>query len=236
MSAPFLNLYWQITCAGAIGHGAVIGDVTTIGTDGRPPIGVRSWAGRLPTSPYPNGSGTYAPVFLLAPARSHSSVVTTAIGQHPQLNAFPELGLFRRPTVKALLTDPPAGQGIPALARLGGLMRAVAEHEFGEQSPEAILEAYHWLRRHRRWTGRTCTTICSVVSAPGSVWRRPPTTRRTTGTSAGWRRPIPRPVYPPHPPPGAGDQVDARGVVKAAVVGSTSRVVTSSHGGLAVSS
>src|SRR5580704_9570319 len=96
---------------------------------------------------------TYAPVFLLAPARSHSSVVTTAIGQHPQLNAFPELGLFRRPTVKALLTDPPAGQGIPALARLGGLMRAVAEHEFGEQSPEAILEGYHWLRRHRRWTG-----------------------------------------------------------------------------------
>jgi hypothetical protein len=80
-------------------------------------------------------------------------VVTTAIGQHPQLHAFPELGLFRRATVKPILTTPPGNKGVPALARLGGLMRAIAQHEFGEQSPEAILEAYHWLRRRRRWSG-----------------------------------------------------------------------------------
>ena len=97
--------------------------------------------------------GTFAPLFILAPARSHSSVVTTAIGQHPQLHSFPELGLFRCPTVKPMLTNPPGWTGVPALARLGGLLRAVAEHQFGEQSPEAILEAYHWLRRRRRWTG-----------------------------------------------------------------------------------
>jgi hypothetical protein len=107
-----------------------------------------------PDEPIPEREpDTFAPLFVLAPARSHSSVVTTAIGQHPQLHSFPELGLFRRPSVKPMLTDPPGWKAVPALARLGGLLRAVAEHEFGEQSPEAILEAYHWLRRRRRWTG-----------------------------------------------------------------------------------
>jgi hypothetical protein len=94
-----------------------------------------------------------APVFVLAPARSHSSVVTTAIGQHPQLHAFPELGLYRRDTVGPILFDPPGWKGIPNAARLGGLLRALAQHNHGDQDHDAILEAYHWLRCRRAWSG-----------------------------------------------------------------------------------
>ena len=36
----------------------------------------------------------FQPVFLLATARSFSSVVTAMIGQHPQLAGLPELKLF----------------------------------------------------------------------------------------------------------------------------------------------
>lgn len=97
--------------------------------------------------------GAFSPLFILAPARSHSSVVTTAIGQHPELHAFPELGLYRRETVRPILSDPPGWKGIPAIARIGGLLRALAQHNYGEQSNEAVFDAYHWLRCRRAWTG-----------------------------------------------------------------------------------
>ena len=41
----------------------------------------------------------FAPVFLLATARSCSSVVTAMIGQHPALCGLPELKLFASPTI-----------------------------------------------------------------------------------------------------------------------------------------
>jgi hypothetical protein len=95
----------------------------------------------------------FAPVFVLAPARSHSSVVTTAIGQHPELHAFPELGLYRRATIGPILFDPPGWKGIPSAARRGGLLRALAHHNYGDQGHDAVLEAYHWLRCRRAWSG-----------------------------------------------------------------------------------
>jgi hypothetical protein len=128
--------------------------VIATSVDRRPP----SWGsvvGRpAPDVPLPDRDPeAFSPLFVLAPARSHSSVVTTAIGQHPQLYAFPELNLFRSPVVRPMLFDPPDWKGIPSIARLGGLLRSVALLDFGEQSPEAVLEAYHWLRCRRGWTG-----------------------------------------------------------------------------------
>src|SRR5262249_10281696 len=49
--------------------------------------------------------GGFAPVFVLAPARSHSSVAVAMLSQHPAMYGFPELRLFRARDVAGLLKD-----------------------------------------------------------------------------------------------------------------------------------
>ena len=93
----------------------------------------------------------HAPVFVLAPARSNSSVVTAMLGQHPRLCVFPELALFRKATVAELLIDPPGWKGPPARLRLAGLLRALAEHHDGRQTPETIAAASRFLEDRREW-------------------------------------------------------------------------------------
>ena len=44
----------------------------------------------------------FAPVFVLAPARSHTSVVTTMVGRHPDLADLLELKLFAYPLKDSL--------------------------------------------------------------------------------------------------------------------------------------
>ena len=112
----------------------------------------------LPPSPQvavpPPGSrdrSQYAPVFVLAPARSNSSVVTAMLGQHPDLCVFPELALFRKETVGDLLTDPPGWKGPPTRLRLAGVFRALAEHHDGGQTPETVAAAERWIETRRAW-------------------------------------------------------------------------------------
>jgi hypothetical protein len=93
----------------------------------------------------------YAPVFVLAPARSNSSVVTAMLGQHPRLCVFPELALFRKATVAELLTDPAGWRGPPARLRLAGLLRALAEHHDGCQTPETVAAASRFIEERRAW-------------------------------------------------------------------------------------
>jgi hypothetical protein len=93
----------------------------------------------------------FSPVFVLAPARSNSSVVTAMLGQHPELCVFPELALFRKDTVDELLTDPPGWKGIPAPLRLAGVYRALAEHHDGCQTAESVAAAAAWLEERRAW-------------------------------------------------------------------------------------
>lgn len=93
----------------------------------------------------------HSPVFVLAPARSNSSVVTAMLGQHPRLCVFPELALFRKGTVAELLTDPPGWKGAPARLRLAGLLRALAEHHDGRQTPETIAAASRFIEDRRAW-------------------------------------------------------------------------------------
>src|SRR4029077_20834739 len=71
----------------------------------------------------------FAPIFVLAPARSYTSCIITMLGQHPDLVDFPELKLFSLPDdrrtgdVAAKLLDrarcnaPQSGSG----ARPGGI-------------------------------------------------------------------------------------------------------------------
>lgn len=106
----------------------------------------------MTTSSLPARSPTrFAPVFLLAPARSFSSVIVTMLGQHPQLYGFPELRLFRAERVGGLLAEPPPGTGMPARDRTAGLVRALAQTHEGEQSAAAAERAWRWLAERGDW-------------------------------------------------------------------------------------
>ena len=94
---------------------------------------------------------TFAPVFVLSPARSNSTVAVAMIGRHPQLYGFPELALFRRGTVGELMTDPPDWRGAPAHRRMAGLLRAIAELHDGEQTDASIAAALTWLQDRLEW-------------------------------------------------------------------------------------
>jgi Sulfotransferase family len=93
----------------------------------------------------------HTPVFVLAPARSNSSVVAAMLGQHPELCVFPELALFRRETVGELLSDPPGWRGAPAYQRMAGVYRALAEHHDGAQTSDTIAAAARWVEARSAW-------------------------------------------------------------------------------------
>ena len=98
----------------------------------------------------------HAPVILLAPARSQSSVVAAMIGSHPQLYGFPELILFDYATIGERLDAPPrVGKRPPGFYALPGLVRALAQVHDGDQGPEAIAAAKHWVEEHRDCSGAT---------------------------------------------------------------------------------
>lgn len=86
-------------------------------------------------------TGLPAPLFILAPPRSFTSVVCGMIGQHPELCGLPEVNLF-------------AGDSLADLVRWHGrrprlrhgLLRAVAELGLGGQEEADIDSAEEWLR------------------------------------------------------------------------------------------
>jgi hypothetical protein len=96
----------------------------------------------------------FAPIFVLAPARSYSSVITMMLAQHPSLVGLPELKLFAYPTVVELEASLPEfwiERGITH--RSPGLVRAVAELVFGDQAHASLEEARHWLSERATWSG-----------------------------------------------------------------------------------
>jgi hypothetical protein len=87
-----------------------------------------------------------APIFLLGPPRSCSTVAVAMLGCHPALYSFPELLIFTANTVDELLA--------PALDTVAsrwekfyrsGLVRAVAQVLFGSQSQNSASLARTWL-------------------------------------------------------------------------------------------
>jgi hypothetical protein len=94
----------------------------------------------------------FRPVFVLAPARSNSSVVSSMIGMHPDLYGFPELTLWRGATVGDLLEDRPGARGPKAEARTSGLARAVAEVFQGQQDVGSVSWARTWLQDRSHWS------------------------------------------------------------------------------------
>jgi hypothetical protein len=93
----------------------------------------------------------FAPAFVAAPARSHSSVIVTMLGQHPQLHSFPELILFRGERVGDLLEMAARDTLMPLKVKMAGLLRALAEEHEGKQSEESVARALVWLQMRADW-------------------------------------------------------------------------------------
>jgi len=97
------------------------------------------------------------PVFVLAPARSYSTVTIAMLSGHPQIYGFPELLMFSSATVEDLLNDKRMGSRLPPFvvhAQLTGILRAVADLHDEDQSESAIRRALLWLKLRSTWTTR----------------------------------------------------------------------------------
>jgi hypothetical protein len=125
-----------------------------------------------------------APLFVLAPARSFSSVVTQLLGCHPQLYAFPELLLSSFDTVDEWLTQDTPGSSFYQ-ARTSGLVRAFAELRFGGQTEAGVAATWRHLESLRGQPVRVLLDelLAAVAPAigvekspdaavvPGALWR-----------------------------------------------------------------
>lgn len=84
-----------------------------------------------------------APLFLLAPPRSYTSLMNAMLGQHPQCFGLPELCLFNVERLVDLWVRATDEMGSEAKTR-HGLLRAVAEIYGGEQTMDSVRMANHW--------------------------------------------------------------------------------------------
>jgi hypothetical protein len=88
------------------------------------------------------------PLFILAPPRSLVAVVGAMLGQHPQLYGLPETHLLGCETLAEWWER--SSQGTFNMSH--GLLRAVAQLYFGEQTETSIRLASGWLRRRLDFT------------------------------------------------------------------------------------
>jgi hypothetical protein len=119
------------------------------------------------------------PVFLLAPARSYSTVALAMLAGHPGLYGFPELILFNADTVAELLASVLPRPDFPrswAIGRLSGLCRAIAEVHDGEQNNAAMRRAHEWLTQRPEWTTRQLLDHLLAGVAPREGLEKSPDT------------------------------------------------------------
>jgi hypothetical protein len=101
------------------------------------------------------------------------------LGRHPDLYAFPELALFRRPTLGDMLADPPGWRGQPTKLRLGGLYRALAQLHDGRQTEETIARSIAWVDARRSWTpGDVLDHLFGLVAPRISIEKSPENSSR----------------------------------------------------------
>lgn len=104
-----------------------------------------------------------APLFLLAPPRSYTSVINAMIGQHPQTFGLPELNLFNVSRIRDLwgrVSNEIGGDS----NRRHGLLRAIAEIFAGEQTCASIAMATHWAAaREEKATGEVYRALVDRI-------------------------------------------------------------------------
>jgi Sulfotransferase family len=112
----------------------------------------------------------------LGAPRSFTSLISTMLGQHPQMYGLPEIQFFMCDTMGefwdiCLMASAPMGDG---------LVRAVAELIYGGQTEETVQRAHGWIRRRFHWTtGRMLEALAEVVApriivekSTGTVYNR----------------------------------------------------------------
>jgi hypothetical protein len=112
-------------------------------------------------------------LIILSPPRSFSSVVSTMIGQHPQLYGFPELHLFIGDTVQEVLDrEYRVGNffGPP------GVIRAIAELVFGCQTNATVIKAIGWLAERRHWSTKQLMDLFREMVHPKIAMEKSPIT------------------------------------------------------------
>jgi hypothetical protein len=121
------------------------------------------------------------PVFILAPARSYSTVALAVLAGHPDIYGFPEMLVFDAPDVAGVLNEGrrrPWQKAAWVRDRLSGVLRATAELELGGQSPENIERARRWLEQRSDWTMiRLMNHFLALVSPRVGLEKSPETAR-----------------------------------------------------------
>ena len=149
-----------------------------------------------------------APVFVLAPARSFTSVVCAMLGQHPQLYALPETNLLCADTVGTRLAraDRSTHRTI-----LHGLLRAVAQLEFGAQTATTVGTCARVARGARGVPDRAALPVPDGAGRPTRRDREEPE-HGDRGVPSTYRRDVPRgPVPAPRAPPARARRLGAEG-------------------------
>jgi len=115
-----------------------------------------------------------APLFLLAPPRSYTSLVNAMLGQHPQAFGLPELCLFNVDTLVDLWKGSKTEIAENGSMVRHGLLRAVAEIYCGEQRATTINMALAWASRREEWeTGRVFQEIVARLDPLVAVEKSP---------------------------------------------------------------
>lgn len=118
----------------------------------------------------PNRDGFPPPIFLLAPARSFTSLCCGVIGQHPELLGSPEFNLFRAETGEEF---------IASVRAQTGLHRFVAQVYAGEQSIRSIRMAQRWVSvRRDRTTAEIHRELCTKIAPLTLVQKSPAYAKR----------------------------------------------------------
>lgn len=113
------------------------------------------------------------PILILAPPRSFTTLASGMLGVHPQVFGVPELMLFYYETIGDLWRY---GRSFPAIdTRVRhGLLRAVSEIVFGEQTDESVMAAEYWCGRRQHWPAREVFAELQSLVAPLRILEKSP--------------------------------------------------------------
>ncbi|HRY15564.1 MAG TPA: sulfotransferase [Candidatus Competibacteraceae bacterium] len=110
------------------------------------------------------------PLFILTCMRSYSSLVCGMLGQHPQLYGLLEVNLLAGDTVG----------GVVKLFRrirptsLNGLLRTIAQLEYGAQTEDTVNAAWDWLHPRMNWSTRRMFEHIAAAVAPRRLIEKSP--------------------------------------------------------------
>jgi len=149
------------------------------------PLSSQTIAFPQPDEPRLTGQPPADPLVILSPARSFSSVVSTMIGEHPQLYGFPELHLCSADTVEQVMMRE-ARRGCPGPP---GLIRMIAQELYGVQNQRTVTMAIAWFRERKHWpTKKLFDHLLSWVSPQIGVEKSPVTasSQENLDRTIGW--------------------------------------------------